>query len=350
MVRSMVLAGAAALTLTAQEPAGSAPAGQDEPITIETPLGPFMALLRVPAATSRPPVVVIATLGGPRAAAIADTLQEKGVASLRVDPAHRTTAPRIGYAHAVTWLRNKSEQFPTVTVFAEDDLEGPLLGARAARADGVFIGGPVRPVFADEFKRLLVPTSSTPGGAPAPDAEKIAEFAKSVPAFGRRGGPANRPSQARRSPRRFVLENVGGVRVTVEWGSPQKRGREVWGSLVKWDAVWMPGADEATTMTTNGPVVLSVPGLATLNVPAGEHTLYTLPGAGRFELIVSKDTGQFHTVHAPELELGRIVMQRGNRAEVMEGLTFAFEPKDAGAQFKLIWDTREYVVHMTAAK
>ena len=95
---------------------------------------------------------------------------------------------------------------------------------------------------------------------------------------------------------------------------------------------------------------LSVPGMASLNVPAGDHTIYTMPRAGRFELIISKDNGQFHTVHAPDLELGRIVMQRADRAETMEGLTFAFEPKDSGAVFKLIWDNREYVVHMASQK
>jgi hypothetical protein len=247
-------------------------------------------------------------------------------------------------------------------------LEG-IVAARTARADGLIypsalisrVPGTPPPVYfaqapdlADRFnaelKHVLMPTEVIAGRDFEADMITVTNFAKSVRAYGRRGGPAARSAQVRRSPRQVVLTKMGDVRIGIEWGSPQKRGREVWGSLVKWDAVWMPGADEATTLTTNGPITLSVPGMASLKVPAGDHTIYTLPRAGRFELIVSKDTGQFHTVHAPELELGRIVMQRADRAEAMEGLTFAIEPKDSGAELKLIWDQREYSVQVTTNK
>ena len=43
-------------------------------------------------------------------------------------------------------------------------------------------------------------------------------------------------------------------------------------------------------------------------------------------------------------------MQRADRAEAMEGLTFEIEPKDSGAELKLIWDQREYSVQVTTNK
>jgi hypothetical protein len=362
--------------------------GTDMNIFLPVPGGALMVTERLPKSANRPPIVVVASPDAARARAIADSLQAAGVASVRpstqhpLDGFHPSPLPTIlpfdaeRIAQLVVTLRNRSETHPTITVYAEGEmLERAFIAARAARADGVvypsplggvqFLAGvptPENPApeqspvqirgapesINDELTRIRAATQAIPGRSLDQDARAIADFAKTVAAYGRRGGPAARSAQARRSPRQVVLTKVGDVRVGIEWGSPQKRGREVWGSLVKWDAVWMPGADEATTLTTNGPITLSAPGLASLNVPAGDHTIYTLPGAGRFELIISRDTGQFHTVHVPDRELGRIVMQRADRAEVMEGLTFAVEPKDSGAQFKLLWDQREYVVHMTA--
>jgi hypothetical protein len=363
MVRFVVLLSAAVLTLAAQEQTGPA---RDEAVNIDLPNGRLEAVVRLPAQPARPPVVLILASGNEIDSGIAAVLERAGIASMRLKAG--TTTDVRGAAAAVAYLRNRSDRFPTVTVFTVAGPDG-IVAARAARADALIypsalvsrVAGVPPPAYSPELpgsaerlnaelKYVLMPAEAIAGRDFEADMIKVTEFVKTVRAFGRRGGPAERSAQARRSPRQIALANIGGVRIGIEWGSPQKRGREVWGSLVKWGTVWMPGADEATTMTTNGPIVLSVPGMASLQVPAGDHTLYTLPGAGRFELIISKDNGQFHTVHAPELELGRIVMQRADRSEAMEGLTFALEPKDPGGVFKLIWDQREYSVQVTTNK
>ena len=351
------------MTISAQEQ----PAQETEQkISLELPSGRAEAWLRVPAQPARPPVVLVLANGPEVESYIGLQLQRAGIASLRLDATPSAGPAQI--SHAIAYLRNRSEQFPTVTVIAPGRIDG-IIAARTARADGlVYVSALISrasseavPVylpqapelterFNSELKYVLMAKLAIAGGDFDADMVKVADFAKSVRAYGRRGGSAERSAQARRSPRQVVLTNIGDVRVGIEWGSPQKRGREVWGNLVKWDAVWMPGADEATTLTTNGLVTLSAPGLASLNVPAGDHTIYTLPGAGRFELIISKDTGQFHTVHLADRDLGRLVMNRADRAEAMEGLTFALEPNDAGALFKLIWDQREYFVQVTTNK
>src|ERR1041384_1815152 len=38
-----------------------------------------------------------------------------------------------------------------------------------------------------------------------------------------------------------------GVKITIDYGSPNVKGREIWGTLVELDKVWRTGADEATT-------------------------------------------------------------------------------------------------------
>ncbi|MEZ5319601.1 MAG: alpha/beta fold hydrolase [Vicinamibacterales bacterium] len=197
-----------------------------------------------------------------------------------------------------------------------------------------------------------IPTYSDPSlpiVADVPDA--IAGVMRNAPPLGRRGTRGVRTE--RRSPRQIAIGTVGGVHVAIEYGSPQKRGREIWGALVPWGRVWMPGADEATTITTSGPIRIG-----DLDVPAGDHTLYTLPADGPtdFTLIVSHEVGQFHTVYHEEQDLGRVRMAlspevpAGGTRGPAEGLTFQLTPDAAGAiQLVLSWDNRHYSVPLAPA-
>jgi hypothetical protein len=139
------------------------------------------------------------------------------------------------------------------------------------------------------------------------------------------------------------MASIGQVRVSIEWGQPTMNGRTIWGELVEWGRVWMPGADEATALTTDGAITIG-----TLNVPAGDHTFYTLPTPDRFQLLISRDVGQFHTVYDSSLVIGRVDMTLQQKPEPTEGLTFAIRPAAAGqsAALTLTWDRREYRVEV----
>ena len=308
-------------------------ATQSQTLTLETAGVRSTAQLTLPASPTRPPLVVWqAAEGDKRADEIASSLASHGVASVRVVA---TGSPNpVDLAQWIAHLRN-DERFPTLTLFSEH--EAGVIAARAARADGLV----TRLEATDELGRVIAHRIAIPAATTtsAEIASTIAAFAQDVPALGRRGTRAARPETRRGSPRQVVLTTVGATRVGIEWGSPQKRGRVIWGTLVPWNAVWMPGADEATTITTNAPLMIG-----TLLVPAGDHTIYAFPTADRFDLIISRDVGQFHTVKNAELELGRIPMTFSATTAVVEGLTFAIAPAASGSVLKLIWDDREYSV------
>ncbi len=48
------------------------------------------------------------------------------------------------------------------------------------------------------------------------------------------------------SPHEQTSATFDGKKVTIEYGRPYKKGREIFGGLVPWDKVWRTGADEAT--------------------------------------------------------------------------------------------------------
>ncbi len=143
------------------------------------------------------------------------------------------------------------------------------------------------------------------------------------------------------SPRGTVHAQIDGCTISMEYGRPYKRGRVIWGGLVPWDHWWMPGADESTTITTDLPLVFA----GTLTMPAGEHSIYTLPGADDFKLIIVNATGLFHTRYPANRDLGRVSMTMKKINPPVEQMTFAIEPREGGGGLlKLIWDDREYSV------
>jgi hypothetical protein len=145
------------------------------------------------------------------------------------------------------------------------------------------------------------------------------------------------------TPRQQVDTRIGDCHISIEYGGPFKRGREIWGSLVPWNRWWMPGADETTTLTTSLPIAIG-----DLAVPAGDHTLYTIPSDSHFQLVVNNELNTFHTYYNQRADLGRVPMTLRKLQEPVEEMTFTVEPRsEGGGTLALSWDDREYSVAFT---
>ena len=91
-----------------------------------------------------------------------------------------------------------------------------------------------------------------------------------------------------------------------------------------------PGADEATLLTTEQPIVLGG-----TDIPAGTYSLFTLPAAdGTAKLIVNKKTGQWGIPYKEQSEatneLARIDLKKDALDKTVDQFTMAIEPNPAG--------------------
>ena len=138
------------------------------------------------------------------------------------------------------------------------------------------------------------------------------------------------------SPRDTVSLELGtGRRIYIDYGRPSMRGRRIMGGLVPYGRVWRTGANAATTLVTD--VDLELGGTS---VPRGTYTLYTIPTAGGWTLIVNRQTGQWGTQYEPARDLARIPMQVGRLRAPVEQFTIALERGRAGAgTLALEWET-----------
>lgn len=136
---------------------------------------------------------------------------------------------------------------------------------------------------------------------------------------------------------------VKGAEIVVDYGTPLKRGREIWGALVPWGVVWRTGANRATHFSTSRDLVLGS-GANELHVPAGEYTLFSIPEADGGVLIVNRQTGQTGTAYDASRDLGRVPFMVRPLPEVVETFTILAEEEGEGGILRLQWDRRELVV------
>lgn len=138
---------------------------------------------------------------------------------------------------------------------------------------------------------------------------------------------------------------VAGAALTVDYGTPQKRGRDVFGNVVPWNALWRTGANRATHFSTDRTLVLGEAATGTLEVPAGTYTLFSIPAPDGGTLVVSRQTGQNGNAYDPSHDLGRVPMQRVELAETVERFTIAVAPTGGQAgELRLEWDRTAFVV------
>ncbi|MGA8012625.1 MAG: DUF2911 domain-containing protein [Candidatus Acidiferrales bacterium] len=137
-----------------------------------------------------------------------------------------------------------------------------------------------------------------------------------------------------------------GKTIHVDYSSPRMKGRKIFGGLVPYGEPWRAGANEATTFVIDAD--MNVGGKA---VPAGSYTIFTLPTADAWTLIISKQTGEWGVPYPGEsFDFGRAPMKVSKLASPVENFTIAFDQSGAACRLRLDWETTRASVQITEKK
>lgn len=146
------------------------------------------------------------------------------------------------------------------------------------------------------------------------------------------------------SPPETATLSLNGKSITIKYGAPSMRGRKIMGELVPYDKVWRTGANDATTFVTDGNLKIG-----SSSVPAGSYTLYTMPGASQWQLIINKQTGQWGTKYEESQDLARIPMKSGKLSAPQERMSISFEnTKGNSTELHVKWENTDQSVTITA--
>jgi hypothetical protein len=159
-------------------------------------------------------------------------------------------------------------------------------------------------------------------------------------------------SQRPSPPAHVEFSFADGKTITVDYSSPRAKGRKIFGGLVPYGEVWRAGANEATTFVTN--TAVTVGGKTVL---AGTYTLFTIPNADKWTLIISKKTKNekggplWGTDYpGPAQDLARSDMKVSALPAAVENFTIAVDKLGNGASLRMDWETTRAAVEISEAK
>ena len=159
--------------------------------------------------------------------------------------------------------------------------------------------------------------------------------------------------QKRTSPHETISTVVDGSRVVLVYGRPYStkpgtsEARKIWGGLVPYGKVWRTGADEATLLISQKPLVFG-----DTTIPAGAYTLFTLPNEdGTAKLIISKDLGEWGLQYKEANDLARVDLTKSTLDTPVDQFTMAItKTPGGGGTIKMSWENTAYSVPFTIQK
>lgn len=142
---------------------------------------------------------------------------------------------------------------------------------------------------------------------------------------------------------RIQEKPVGPLIARVLHGRPQKNGRTIFGDLIEYGKLWRFGANEATEIEFFRNVKFD-----DAAIKKGRYTLYAIPGAEKWTIIVNKETdiwGSFK--YDNKKDVARINVPVVKQATPAEVFTMVFGQSEKNYQLNIYWDDVKLTIPIT---
>jgi hypothetical protein len=146
--------------------------------------------------------------------------------------------------------------------------------------------------------------------------------------------PAHLPRQ------RASFGFADGKGVSVEYGPLSAPRQKIFGAVVPYGKIWGAGGGQATSLATN--VFLQIDNVV---VPPGTYSIYLLPSAGDWLLILNQKIGQSADTYPAGYDFARIKTKKRLLGQPVDPFTILFKTHGPGAgAIKFRWgDTEVWV-------
>ncbi len=155
------------------------------------------------------------------------------------------------------------------------------------------------------------------------------------------GMPYMQEQTKKHSPEKIATYTQNGLDLKVNYSSPSKKGRVIFGELVPYGVVWRTGANEPTTFTTTSDIKI-----IDKELPAGTYSFWTKPGKESWEVMFNSEipdwgvtimSGGKETTRNPKTDVINVEVPSQQISSVQEKLDIEFE--DSGQLYlTLSWD------------
>jgi hypothetical protein len=120
--------------------------------------------------------------------------------------------------------------------------------------------------------------------------------------------------------------------VSIGYGQPSKKDRDVFGKLVPFDKVWRAGANGGTEVTFKKDV-----NFGGKDIKAGTYTLFAIPGKAEWTIILNPNLKQWGTNSYTKImkdDIASVKVKPMKTSNSVEAMTFSVSDNDIA----LMWD------------
>lgn len=138
-------------------------------------------------------------------------------------------------------------------------------------------------------------------------------------------------------------KSIGDTDIKINYHSPGVRGRVIWGGLVPYDAVWVTGAHNATTMEVGKEFQIG-----DKIIPAGKYALFTIPGKEEWTVIINRNWDQhLADEYAEKDDIVRIKVKPQTTEEITERLRYEIDQTgEQSATIIISWEKIRVPFHI----
>jgi hypothetical protein len=172
------------------------------------------------------------------------------------------------------------------------------------------------------------------------------------------------------TPRGAAVTTVGPHKVSIDYGRPALKGRDLTVLLkdLPADRIWRAGENQVSTLTTDGPLAFGG-----RKVPAGKYSLYVHAGEnGAWALVLNSDLGvplgkiwdkapenmknepwphlEGYSKAVGDKEVLRAKLKASTAPAPVDLFTISFAPKGTGADLTLAWGKEAWSIEVQPAK
>ena len=139
-------------------------------------------------------------------------------------------------------------------------------------------------------------------------------------------------TEKKASPAKSSQATVNDVEVAINYSSPYKKGREIFGGLVPYNKVWRTGANEATAISFSETIMVNGE-----KVEAGTYALFTIPSEKEWTIILNSHSEQWGAYNYDDAkDVLRFTVPSQELKETVESFTITVNEEGV---VSLMWDT-----------
>jgi hypothetical protein len=146
------------------------------------------------------------------------------------------------------------------------------------------------------------------------------------------------------SPVAKISQEVGLIKLELEYSRPSAKGRKVFGDLVPFGEMWRTGANASTKVTVSDDAKV-----AGMPLPKGTYALYTIPGEKEWTIIFYKNTSYWGVPEPKDFKEDEVQARFTVPSVPMRDLVETFSIninnlRNNGADLEIMWEYTKVIV------